>query len=332
MPRPRLLLTAGLVAALAAALTGCSSSEDTASAGGTGGTAESITVSTDQGEVEVPADPERVVVLNSNLAGYVYALDVPVHATIPERPGPGGGDDYPEVWADEADEDGTILLPWPEEGFNLEAIAAEDPDLIVGGGQGFPAFQATETYDQLAEIAPTVLVSSSLLSWQEQLSFLAEVFDAADREAELVAAYDDRVEEVSAAITLPPTPVGYLVITADGTPYSLPETASLPQTLAELGFEPATVIADNPDFETYGTGDSFELSVELVGQVLTAPTLFTFAFNADTIDVPTLAQDPIYGALPAFASGNAYELPYWAYRADYLRTMDLLDAIEEQFS
>lgn len=324
--RPLILLAA---AAVIAALAGCSTTVPDS-----GATASSATrtVVTDQGSVEIPAEPQRIVVLNSNLAGYLYALDVPVLATIPEVPGPGGGD-YPEIWADDAKQDKTVIMPWGEDGFDFEAILAEEPDLIIGGGQGFPAFQAAEAYDRLTEIAPTVIVSKTLLTWQDQLSFIAgDILDAPEAEAGLIADYDEKVAAVAAAITLPPTPVAYLVLTADGVPFSLPENSALPQTLAELGFVPSPVIADNPGFEAFGTGDSFELSTEQVTQVLTAPTIFAFGFNAGVVSVTDLAQNPIYASLPAFAAGNAYDLPSWAYRADFLRTMELLDYIKAQFS
>lgn len=325
-----------LVAAAALALAGCSTTTTPDASAATAPTSAAAdatrVVTTDQGEVTIPADPQRVVVLNSALAGYAFALDVPVHATIPEVPGPGGGD-YPAVWAEDATADETIILPWGEDGFDYEAILALAPDLIIGGGQGFPAFQAVEGYERLTQIAPTVLVSNTLLTWQDQLAFIAEdVFDATAAEETLLAAYDARVTEVAAAITLPPLPVSYLVMTRDGTPYSLPETSALPQTLAAVGLTPATVIADNPGFEAWGTGDSFELSTEQVGQVFTAPTVFAFGFNSDFTNVATLSGDLAYSTLPAFTSGNAYDLPYWAYRADYLRTMELLDHIETQFS
>jgi iron complex transport system substrate-binding protein len=297
-----------------------------------GGSSEERVVATDQGDVTIPADAERIVVLNANLSGYLYALDVPVLATIPETPGPGGGD-HPEAFREDAEADGTVILPWGEDGFDYEAILEQDPDLIIAGGQGFAAFQAGESFDRLTEIAPTVLVSTELLTWQDQLSFIADdVLGQTDKEQELLAAYDEKVAEVAAAITLPPTPVAYLVLTSDGTPYSLPESSALPQTLAAVGFEPAPVIADNPDFEVYGTGDSFELSTEQVGQVFTAPTIFAFGFVDEGADPAELATDPVYAGLPAFQNDQVYTLPYWAYRADYIRTMDLLDDIQQQFS
>lgn len=323
---------AALLVVGALVLAGCSTTVDSPATGSTTEAVETTrTVTTEQGDVTIPSDPQRIVVLSSGLAGSLYALDVPVLATIPEVPGPGGGD-FPESWADEAEADGTVIISWGEDGFDYESILAQEPDLIVGGGQGYPAFQAAEAYDQLTEIAPTVLVSSALLTWQDQLAFLADdVFDIPEKNDELVAAYDARVDEVSEAISLPPTPVAYLVLTADGMPYTLPETSALPQTLAELGFEPSPVVADNPDFEAYGTGDSFELSPELIGDVFTAPTVFALSFNGDFTDVATLGQQAAYAALPSFSAGNAYDLPYWAYRADYPRTLELLDLVESTF-
>lgn len=324
------------VAASAAILAGCATTVPGATA--TDAPEESAdattrVVTTDQGDVEIPADPETIVVLNSNLAGYLFALDVPVTATIPEVVGATDGG-FPSFWSQDAADAGTEMLAWSEDGFDFEAILALQPDMILAGGQGFSAFQAAEAYDRLTEIAPTVIVSKELLTWQEQLDFIADdVLDDADGGAKLLAAYDARIAEVRDAITLPDLPVSYLVTTADGTPYSLPEDSALPQTLAELGFEPDTVIADNPEFEAFGTGDSFELSTEQLAAVFTAPTMFTFPFFAgEGDDLTALKQNPLYAQLPAFQNDAVHELPYWVYRADYLRTMALLDLIEEQFS
>ncbi|WP_082556659.1 ABC transporter substrate-binding protein [Modestobacter sp. Leaf380] len=290
---------------------------------------ETRVVTTDQGEVTVPADPQRIVVLNSALAGYLYALDVPVHGAIPLNT---QTDEFPEAWAEEAAEDGTVMIPWTDAGFDIEALAAEAPDLIIGGGQGFPAVQAEQVYGQLSQVAPTVLVSADLTTWQGQLDHLAtDVLGVPDAEQELLDAYDEKVAEVRDAIDLPATPVGYLLMLADGTPYSIPEDAQLPQTLAEVGLEPAPVIADNPDFQTYGSGDSFELSREQVGIVVTAPTVFVLGFQADTVTAESLAADPVFAALPAFQAGSVYDLPSTANRADWYATMDLLDVVQAQF-
>ncbi|MGC5346870.1 ABC transporter substrate-binding protein [Streptomyces sp. DT24] len=325
---PARLLAFALVAALA--LTGCSAS-DSSGDGDKAPVAKTRTVKTDYGEVKVPTDPKRVVVLNHALAGYLYDLDVPVRATIPEDAD--GKGKFSPYWEKEAKEDGTTFLPWSVDGFDLEAILALKPDLIVGGGIGFPLFQAEKVYDNLSGIAPTVLVGKKLGDWRSQFSFLADdVFGKPDVYDRHLAAYDKRIAEVKKAITPPPGPVSFLALTGDGTAYGLVESVGLPTELKRVGIEPAPVFAKG-GFKVYGQGgDMFELSTEKVGQTITQPSVFVMGFNADTTDVATLKKNPVYGALPAFKANHAYDLPYWVLRGDYDESMALLDIIEKRFS
>lgn len=325
---PARLLAFALVAALA--LTGCSASGPSGE-GDKASAAKTRTVGTDYGEVKVPSEPKRVVVLNHALAGYLYDLDVPVRATIPEDAD--GKGEFSPYWEKEAKKDGTTFLPWSVDGFDLEAILALEPDLIVGGGIGFPLFQAEKVYDDLSDIAPTVLVGKKLGDWRGQFSFLADdVFGKADVYDKHVAAYDQRITEVKDAIEPPPGPVSFLALTGDGTAYGLVESVGLPTEFKKVGIEPAPVFAQG-GFKEYGQGgDMFELSTEKVGQTITQPSVFVMGFNADTTDVATLKKNPVYGALPAFKSKHAYDLPYWVLRGDYDESMALLDIIEKRFS
>ncbi|WP_435278422.1 ABC transporter substrate-binding protein [Rhodococcus yananensis] len=283
------------------------------------------------GEVTIPEDPERVVVLNYALAGYLYHLDVPVVGVTPEDAD--GTGTFSEFWVDDAEAAGTEFLPWSVDGFDVEAIAATDPDLIVAGGVGFPYLQAAEAYDALSTIAPTVLVDKQFQTWQEQFGFLAnDVFDEPDVLAQLTKEYEERRAEVIAAITPPPNPVSYVTITTDGTPYVLIEDMGLPADLAEFGFEPAPVFAGS-GAEPYTTGgDMFEVSLETIGRVVTTPTVFVTGFNGPGPTVAELREIPVYANLPAFAGGHAYDMPYWAIRADYDEALAFLDHLEEQFA
>ncbi|WP_405674499.1 ABC transporter substrate-binding protein [Streptomyces sp. NBC_01511] len=329
MSAPARLLTFALAAALT--LAGCSAASAPSGDGDKAPAAKSRTVKTDYGEVKVPADPKRVVVLNHALAGYLYDLDVPVHATIPEDAD--GKGKFSPYWEKEAKGDGTTFLPWSVDGFDLEAILALEPDLIVGGGIGFPLFQAEKVYDNLSDIAPTVLVGKELGDWQSQFSFLADdVFGKDDVYDRHLAAYDKRIAEVKEAIEPPPGPVSFLALTGDGTAYGLVESVGLPTELKKVGIEPAPVFAEG-GFKAYGGGgDMFELSTEKVGQTITQPSVFVMGFNADTTDVTTLKKNPVYGALPAFKTNHAYDLPHWVLRGDYDESMALLDNIEKRFS
>lgn len=289
------------------------------------------TVATDYGDVEIPADPQTVVVLNYALAGYLYDLEVPVTATIPEDAD--GDGEFSEFWADEAEAQDTAFLPWSADGFDLESILALDPDLIVGGGWGFPLFQAAQAYDDLSAIAPTVLVSGDFTTWQEQYAFLAEdVFQQPAAYDEAVAAYDARVAEVSEAITPPEAPAAILAMTADQTAYVMYDGEALPSVLEEVGIEIDPSLTPDTYAPYTDGGDMFELSTEQVGQVLTQPTLFVTGFNGAPVDVAALEENAVYAALPSFASSSGYDLPYWVNRADFDETMALLDILEETFS
>ncbi|GAA1741858.1 ABC transporter substrate-binding protein [Aeromicrobium alkaliterrae] len=292
---------------------------------------ETRVVATDQGDVEIPADPQRVVVLNYALAGYLYDLDVPVDAMIPEdTEGEGVFSDY---WADDAEAAGTEFIPWSPDGFDMQAILDLDPDLIIAGGVGFPLFQATEAYDDLSDIAPTVIVSGDKTTWQQQYEFLAtEVFDQPQAYDDAVAEYDARLAEVRDEITVPDGESVFMSLTVDLTPYVLIEDQGLPTVFSELGFTPAPLFATGA-YEPYTPGgDSFTLSTEQVGQVIDQENVFVLGFNGAPVDVETLEANPVWAALPAFASGQAHDLPYYVYRGDFDETMELLDVVEEMFA
>lgn len=59
--------------------------------------------------------------------------------------------------------------------------------------------------------------------------------------------------------------------------------------------------------------------------------MFPF-FEGEGSQAEDLADDPLYASLPAFENGQGYELPSWVYRADYLKSMAMLDYIEDHFS
>lgn len=328
--RRRIPILAALLVGAVVALAGCGSSSSPSPSKADSPT--SRIVHTDQGDVTVPGVPQRVVVLNYALTGYLYNLDVPVVATTSED------FDYDakfsELWGDHPKKHGTKFLTWGMDGFDYESILQLKPDLILAGGIGLPSALAVKGYDQLRKIAPTVIVSAKLSSWQDQLAFIAgDVLGRTDDYQKLLTAYQDRVAEVKKAIKLPPTPVATLTITADGTPFLLFEDRGLPKVLAELGFEPAPLVAKNnlPPYKE--GGDMAELSTEQVGQLLAdVPTLFITGFNADTTNVAALSAKPVWKALSAFANSHAYDLPYWVVRGDYDESMALLDRIKQQFS
>lgn len=331
--RASLSTVAAAIAVIAGlSLSGCAAPESAGAESGAAAESATRVVTTDQGDVSIPAEPQRVVLLNYALAGYLYDLDVPVVGMIPEDADADEGA-FSEFWAEDAEAAGTDFLPWSTDGFDLEAILAMEPDLIIAGGLGFPNMQAVEAYDQLTAIAPTVIVSQDKTEWQDQFSYLAnEVFAQPQVYDDALANYEARVAEVRDAITVPAGESIFVSLTADQVPYVLIEDQGLPAMFTDLGFTPAPLFASG-EFEAYTSGgDMFELSTEQVGQVATQPTMFFSGFNGPTVDLATLQASPVYSALPSFQAGQAYELPYWSLRGDYDEALAVLDLVEAQFA
>lgn len=325
--RRRGLRVLAVLAGVAIGLSGCSSSDS-----GTTGDASNDTrvISTDKGDVTVPAEPQRIAVLSAGLAGYLFTLDAPIAITDTRLLGVTNLDGgFPPQWAEKAEEQGTKELP-AGEALNIEAIAQAEPDLIIGGGQGISAVQADEAYDQLTAIAPTVLIPTTVNTWQGQLEAVADAAGESDKVAGLLQAYDDKVAEVKDAITVPGSPVSYLLSLSTNEPAFIPQTATLPDLLKNVGLEPDDVLtkANNP--ELYGSGDSFIISPELLAPVASAPVIIVVPVAGRSLE--ELKQDPAYAGLPAFASGNVFELPATSYRPDYDGVISTLDQVQTLFA
>ncbi|MBH0123408.1 ABC transporter substrate-binding protein [Rhodococcus sp. NPDC003382] len=145
------------------------------------------------GEVEIPAKPERVVVLDSGELDAVLSLGVtPVGLASPE-----GAAGQPSYLADKLDgvaDVGTI------NNLDLEAITALKPDLILGS-----KLRVDKLYPQLSTIAPTVLAIRPGFPWKEDFLLVADALGEEDTAEAQLNAYQTRADEVRAAISGDPS-------------------------------------------------------------------------------------------------------------------------------
>jgi len=140
------------------------------------------------GDVEVPASPSKIVVLD------IGALDNLLELGIKPIGAPSiltAGDPYPSYLkgTEGIANIGTVNEP------NLEAIDALKPDLIIGNQDTHDGI-----YDQLKGIAPTVFVETLGVTWKNNLLLYA---DAVNRQAEgqkLLDAYGGRIDELKSAL------------------------------------------------------------------------------------------------------------------------------------
>jgi iron complex transport system substrate-binding protein len=128
-------------------LSACGSSDDSSASGSDKNTNETVTYESETGAVEVPADPQRVVVLAS-YAGNVEALGVNVV----------GVDEWAKkspILAEKLEDAETVSED------DVEKILELKPDLIIGAN-------TTKNLDKFKEIAPTVTYTYNNLDYLEQ--------------------------------------------------------------------------------------------------------------------------------------------------------------------
>lgn len=181
------------------------------------------TVAHDQGETEVPAEPERVVTLDSPHLDAALSLGVTpvgsVRSSVDE-----GLPAYLGDRVDGVETVGTIEEP------DLEAIAALQPDLVLSA-----TVRHEEIYEELSQIAPTVFTPSSGTSWKDGFLLVAEALALGEEGDAALAAYNDRVEGVGAAVGAEEMTASIVRFLPDETRVYGPETFS-GSVLTEVGF------------------------------------------------------------------------------------------------
>ncbi len=339
-PRPRRLRSLAVGAALlVAGLTGCGSDgSDSATAvdGPTTSAAPVEPVESDagteagpaqaessephvvthaMGETEVPADPQRVVVLDSSLLDAALALDVTPIGAVEGLAGAG----FPAYLGDRvADVEliGTATDP------NLEQIATMAPDLIIG-----TKVRQEAVYEQLSGIAPTVFAESSGTNWTNQVRLTGEALNRAERAEELLGEFDERAAEVGEAIGADGRRAVILRFIPGQIRLYGPDTFS-GSVLTAVGFD-LTGPAYDPN---YGMG---EISLENL------PTLdqdVVFATNPDEESDGKVASDranvgALWDQLPAVQAGEQFDIvdSTWMTGIGILGGNEILDDLERFF-
>lgn len=139
------------------------------------------------GVTEVPDNPQRIVVLTNEGTEALLASGItPVGAVRSWLGGPW----YAHIATEMTD----VTVVGEESAVNLEAIAALEPDLILGNKT-----RQEKIYDQLSAIAPTVMSERLRGDWKINMALYT---DAAGKGAEgeaALAAFDARVDKIAEA-------------------------------------------------------------------------------------------------------------------------------------
>ena len=237
------LLTVFALLALAA----CGKKSDNASGEGEKKETISITHELDEKAVEVPKNPETVVVFDFGMLDTldkmgVEVAGVPKSGTVPPYLSKYNDDKYANV--------GSLKEP------DFEKISELGPDLII------ISTRQSELYEEFKAIAPTIYVgldtANYIESFKENVQTVAKIFGKEDMVKEEIAAIEKRIEEVNKKVTeLGKTAL--IVLANDGKVSAYGPGSRFGLIHDVLGFK---AVDENIEASTHGQSISFEYIVE----------------------------------------------------------------------
>lgn len=298
MKRWLLLLIAAMLMLVLAA---CSSAEEEPAAPAE--EAEPVTIQGTNGEVTLDAPAQKVVVLE-----WTYAEDLLAVGVQPA--GMADISEYGNYVNIEPQLDDTVVDVGGRQEPNLEAIAALEPDLIIG-----VSFRHDAMIDQLETIAPTVIFNpypedESIDLYQEMETTFLEIAKAVGKTSEgeqvltdLEAQYEEKAAELEAANL--ETKDVILTLAYSG--------AQAPEIRVFTPNSMASIILDRLGLNNVHEPDQFEIfgsstfNVEGLVEYEDANYLYTVP-DEDNIYENQLSGNPVWENLAFVQEGRTYDL------------------------
>ena len=226
MKRLKSLMLLGVTIATLGLVTGCSGNSNNE---GSKDEAQTRIVQSVKGEVEIPADPKRIV----DISGSSEELALLGHTPV----GTANVDSYetdkvPSYVQDKLG-DAKVVGHSMKDTMDIEAILAAEPDLII------MAPRQEKIYDQLKEIAPVVMLEDRSNDWEAKLKDVAALFGQEEEAQKWLDNYYVKAEEIGKEIkeangdqtylTVLASSGQFMVFTEGGIGTVLKEDMKLPQ-------------------------------------------------------------------------------------------------------
>lgn len=275
--------------------------------------AQTRTVETVMGPVEVPLEPKRVVTLDIGELDAALILGVKPVGSVTTF-ADGAFPAYLEGQTDGIEIVGTIGEP------SLERIAALDPDLILSN-----VLRNESTYEQLSAIAPTVFAEELGAGWQDAFDLYAEALGKAEEGAQVVADYHVRLEALNAGLgeradTLTISMIRFL--TGD--------TARVYQTGSYIGRILQDAGLNRPEAQQRTDETWTELNQELLGDADGDIIFYGVYGQDDETPLADFESDPLWNTLGAVQRGQVYRVSdeYWYVALGYGAANRVIDDLE----
>ena len=242
------------------------------------------------GTFDIPVSPQRIVALNDQIVALpLYELGAPVVGSAGRTDADGnhflrGGVDT--LGIDYANTD--IAYVGGFNGLDVEAIAALQPDLIIGG-----PYTDAAVAEQLQSVAPTLLIDNGALGLVDTLRTLADVSGKAGNFEARYQRYLGNVERLKSFIEDPTTisaTMTFMFPAGEELWVYRSGLGAIAQVLADVGFAQPAVVAALPESQA-------SWSAELI-QDLDADFIFGFYRQQ-----PDATPEAIFAAYEKFAPG-----------------------------
>ncbi|MGX1313321.1 iron complex transport system substrate-binding protein [Streptomyces calvus] len=247
------------------------------------------TITHAMGETELKAQPRRVVVLDVGELDNVVSLGIEPVGLAPTE----GSPELPSYLKDDAGSPknvGTI------NNLNLEAIAALEPDLILGS-----QLRAADKYDELSQIAPTVFSLRPGFTWKENYLLNAAALDRTAEAKQKLAAYEKKAKALGEQLGADKPTVSMVRYLPDGV-IRLYANASFIGTILKDAGIPRPKNQDIDDLAA-------EISAENIDQA-DADYIFTGVYGDPKATDKSKAQgNPLWKNLGAVKAGHAFDVP-----------------------
>ena len=278
---------------------------------------KTITVTDIKGEVEIPAEPQRIV----DLSGNSDILSILGYKVI----GTANSDAYDytkfPTYLEETLKGATILGYSMQDTMDVEAIMNLDPDLIV------ISTVQEKMYDQLSEIAPTVMIKLEALDWKEDVKSLAKVFNKEEAANTWLENYDKKSKEVGDKIKETyGKDTTYLSFLASGGQFYVFDGAGFGSVLYEdLGLVKPEGMPEQNDIS---------LPVVTYEGLASIKSEYIFVIATDE-DLKALEENAMWNNLPQVKEGKVVKLdssPYFVQGYSSIGRQVLLDEIMEMLN
>lgn len=269
-------------------VTACGGSGDSQSSEGET-TSESRTIEHAMGETEISGTPKRIVALEFSYVDALASLGItPVGIADDGDP----SRVIPQIRSEIGDwtSVGTRAEP------NLEKIAALNPDLIIADSA-----RHQEIYDQLSQIAPTIVLSSYEGGYDETLDSFRVIGKALNREQEMQQRIAEHKEKMNSLASEVPADEKRQVLAAvaseDYFSVHTPETYT-PEVLAKIGLPYAM---EGKNEEAY-----LKVSLEQLTEI-NPDVMFLMTSGEETV-VDEWKDNGVWQNLKAVENGQVYEV------------------------